>query len=70
MFTRLFGKPKQEANALTTLDKLNEVWLNFLSIQYASEVFFFFFCTGNRESIDCLEMGGEIYYSNDLKHVY
>ncbi|MBA0693860.1 hypothetical protein Goari_004204 [Gossypium aridum] len=24
MFNRLFGKPKQEANALTTLDKLNE----------------------------------------------
>lgn len=24
MFTRMFGKPKQEANALTTLDKLNE----------------------------------------------
>ncbi|VVA10424.1 PREDICTED: vacuolar [Prunus dulcis] len=24
MFTRLFGKPKQEGNALTTLDKLNE----------------------------------------------
>ncbi|RVW38211.1 Vacuolar protein sorting-associated protein 32-like 1 [Vitis vinifera] len=24
MFTRIFGKPKQEANALTTLDKLNE----------------------------------------------
>lgn len=25
MFSRMFGKPKQEANALTTLDKLNEV---------------------------------------------
>ena len=25
MFTRIFGKPKQETNALTTLDKLNEV---------------------------------------------
>ncbi|CAI9766029.1 unnamed protein product [Fraxinus pennsylvanica] len=24
MFTRMFGKPKQETNALTTLDKLNE----------------------------------------------
>ncbi|CAI9759049.1 unnamed protein product [Fraxinus pennsylvanica] len=24
MFTRIFGKPKQETNALTTLDKLNE----------------------------------------------
>ncbi|KAK2631133.1 hypothetical protein EUGRSUZ_L03351 [Eucalyptus grandis] len=24
MFNRLFGKPKQETNALTTLDKLNE----------------------------------------------
>ncbi|KAK6944873.1 Snf7 family [Dillenia turbinata] len=24
MFTRIFGKPKQEANAVTTLDKLNE----------------------------------------------
>ncbi|KAK0570884.1 hypothetical protein LWI29_007974 [Acer saccharum] len=24
MFTRIFGKPKQESNALTTLDKLNE----------------------------------------------
>ncbi|CAL5438151.1 unnamed protein product [Camellia sinensis] len=24
MFSRLFGKPKEEANALTTLDKLNE----------------------------------------------
>ncbi|CAI0543704.1 unnamed protein product [Linum tenue] len=24
MFTRIFGKPKQEGNALTTLDKLNE----------------------------------------------
>ncbi|CAK9152761.1 unnamed protein product [Ilex paraguariensis] len=24
MFTRIFGKPKQEANALATLDKLNE----------------------------------------------
>ncbi|KAL9330096.1 hypothetical protein ACSQ67_005099 [Phaseolus vulgaris] len=24
MFTRIFGKPKQEANTLTTLDKLNE----------------------------------------------
>ncbi|XP_071698576.1 vacuolar protein sorting-associated protein 32 homolog 2-like [Rutidosis leptorrhynchoides] len=24
MFTRVFGKPKQEANAVTTLDKLNE----------------------------------------------
>ncbi|KAA3477221.1 vacuolar protein sorting-associated protein 32-like protein 2 [Gossypium australe] len=24
MFNRLFGKTKQEANALTTLDKLNE----------------------------------------------
>ncbi|MQL93515.1 hypothetical protein Taro_026160 [Colocasia esculenta] len=24
MFTRLFGKPKEEANALTTIDKLNE----------------------------------------------
>lgn len=28
MLNRLFGKPKQEAsNALTTLDKLNEVYL-------------------------------------------
>jgi len=28
MFTRIFGKPKQEANTLTTLDKLNEVsWI-------------------------------------------
>lgn len=26
MFSRMFGKPKQETNALTTLDKLNEVW--------------------------------------------
>lgn len=25
MFSRIFGKPKQETNALTTLDKLNEV---------------------------------------------
>lgn len=25
MFSRVFGKPKQEANAVTTLDKLNEV---------------------------------------------
>ncbi|KAL0372159.1 UNVERIFIED_CONTAM: Vacuolar protein sorting-associated protein [Sesamum calycinum] len=24
MFTRIFGKPKQETNALATLDKLNE----------------------------------------------
>ncbi|CAK9171448.1 unnamed protein product [Ilex paraguariensis] len=24
MFTRIFGKPKQETNALTTIDKLNE----------------------------------------------
>ncbi|KAI3956850.1 hypothetical protein MKX01_000884, partial [Papaver californicum] len=24
MFTRIFGKPKQEPNALSTLDKLNE----------------------------------------------
>ena len=28
MFTLIFGKPKQEANTLTTLDKLNEVnWI-------------------------------------------
>lgn len=26
MFTKVFGKPKQEANAVATLDKLNEVW--------------------------------------------
>lgn len=26
MFTRIFGKPKPETNALTTLDKLNEVF--------------------------------------------
>lgn len=25
MFTRMFGKSKQETNALTTMDKLNEV---------------------------------------------
>lgn len=25
MFTRIFGKPKQEANAVATLDRLNEV---------------------------------------------
>lgn len=25
MFTRMFGKPKQETNALASLDKLNEV---------------------------------------------
>jgi predicted house-cleaning NTP pyrophosphatase (Maf/HAM1 superfamily) len=25
MFTRIFGKPKEQANALATLDKLNEV---------------------------------------------
>lgn len=29
MFNRLFGKPKQEANALTTIDKLTEVLLFF-----------------------------------------
>ena len=26
MFTRIFGKPKQEENAVATLDKLNEVF--------------------------------------------
>lgn len=25
MFSRMFGKPKQETNAVATLDKLNEV---------------------------------------------
>lgn len=28
MFTRIFGKPKPETNALTTLDKLNEVYFD------------------------------------------
>lgn len=35
MFTRLFGKPKQETNALSTLDKLNEVKIL---------LHYFFFC--------------------------
>jgi len=30
MMNRLFGKPKQEANALQTLDKLNEVSSTYL----------------------------------------
>jgi predicted house-cleaning NTP pyrophosphatase (Maf/HAM1 superfamily) len=32
MFTRIFGKPKEQANALATLDKLNEVAFIFLSL--------------------------------------
>lgn len=55
MFNRIFGKPKQEANALTTLDKLNEVsrirlLVNMtVSLSLISEIirffFFFFFCS-------------------------
>jgi len=38
MFTRIFGKPKQEANTLTTLDKLNEV--NWIWISQIGDFFF------------------------------
>lgn len=40
MFSRLFGKPKQETNALSTLDKLNEVW--FLFYGFANTYAFIF----------------------------
>lgn len=32
MFNRLFGKPKQETNALSTLDKLNEVFFFIIGV--------------------------------------
>lgn len=43
MLNKLFGKPKQESNALQTLDKLNEVsWrIQYLPIEFPLPTFVF-----------------------------